>query len=237
MCKYLRVVFCFFVILTINKAYSEQNTNQVAQLVNQISTNNISATNATQASIIQISKYIVPENHAKIINKIFQENPIYTLRLQSSYKKALDIIVNANIIQETDVPKLKNDALKPVVAVFPVLHKKAFRFVNEPLFMSLLSPESKAKIMLITGNTNIKLEDVFKFEEYTKIPVGLKFLNCEEKDAPMFFDNFVKDKETLLETCKELIALFEPINNIFTDETKNKAFEFYKKLTGQTKTK
>jgi len=132
---------------------------------------------------------------------------------------------------------LKNDALKPVITVFPILHKKAFRFVNEPLFMSLLSPESKAKIILASNSANIKLEAVFKFEEISKIPVGLKFLNCEEKDAPMFFDNFVKNKETLLEICKELIALFEPINNIFTEETTKKAFELYKKLTGQTKIK
>ena len=237
MYKYLRVVFCFFIILNINKIYCEQNTNQVAQLVNQISTNNIPTAITDQITTIQTSKYIVPENHAKIINKIFQENPIYTLRLQSSYKKSLDIVLTADAISEADVPKLKNDALKPVITVFPILHKKAFRFVNEPLFMSLLSPESKAKIILASNSANIKLEAVFKFEEISKIPVGLKFLNCEEKDAPMFFDNFVKNKETLLEICKELIALFEPINNIFTEETTKKAFELYKKLTGQTKIK
>ncbi|MBU4269661.1 hypothetical protein KJ644_04440 [Candidatus Dependentiae bacterium] len=224
MFKYLKTIFCFFIVLGLKNI----NCMQAQQSIKNIATNN---------SIIQNSKYIVPENHAKIIDKIFGENPIYTLRLQSSYKELQKIVENINSIQELDVPKLKNGALKPVITVFPVLHKRAFRFVNEPLFMSLLSAESKAKIMLSVNTANIKLEDVFKFEADANIPVGLKFLNCLEKDAPMFFENFIKDKATLLQVCTELIALFEPINNILTDETKNKAVEFYRKLMEQNKTK
>lgn len=181
--------------------------------------------------------YTFPENHIKLINTIFQEVPIYTLRLQSSYKKALTIISQENDIKETDIENLKATVLNPVKQLFTALHRKAFRFIIEPFIVSLLDKESETIIIEKTSvekinikNQKIKLEDVFKHMEIDKIPVGLKFLNSDEKECPDFFYNYVQNKETLLKACKELIALFEPINKILTEETKKKAVDYYKSI-------
>ncbi|KKP24242.1 MAG: hypothetical protein SZ59_C0002G0088 [candidate division TM6 bacterium GW2011_GWF2_28_16] len=185
----------------------------------------------------QLAVYNFPENHAKLLNQIFLDNPIYTLKLQSSYKKAQTIILKKNEIKDTEIESLKNELLKPVDYILPVLHKKVFRFITEPLLLALLSLESKQFVLEKSQSKELTLENIFKYLDLEKIPASLQFLNTDEKEAGTFFDKFIKNKTSLLIVCQEFTSFFESINNTFTDETKNKAIEFYKKLIEQSKNK
>lgn len=220
--KIINFIFLLFVSFVVAKAQEiqTQNAQEKAQEIQEVK--NI---------------YTFPINHAILLNKLFLDNPIYTLKLQSSYKKAQNIILKENEIKEADITLLKNELLKPVENILPVLHKKLFRFITEPLFISLLGLDAKNIVLEKTQNKDVTLENIFKYLDLEKIPASVQFLNADEKLADTFFDNFIKDKKSLLIVCQEFTSFFESINNTFTDETKNKAVEFYKKLTEQIKNK
>lgn len=188
---------------------------------------------------------LIQEGHVNLINVIFQEAPAYTLKLQSAFQKVQKILLEFNteiktkkLINKEDekilIAQLKIDILKPVEQLAPLLHKKGYRFLNEPLFIELsLEEETKEAIKTKIKKSNLSLDDIYQNIEENQIPLALKFLKSDEKTSQSFFSDFIVDRETLIETCKELEKLLGPLNKILTDQTKQKAIEFYKNLVAK----
>lgn len=203
-------------------------------------------------NIIQKKADLISESHQNLINVIFQETPIYTLKMQSIYKKTKQILKELNdskkleskinlkdkveIVDKNRVETLKLEILKSVEHIIPLLHRKAYRFLNEPLFVELLLDEDvKEKIKRKTKKDKVTIDDINKNLSKEEIPVGIKFLNAESKKASTFFFDYVQDKDTLLNCVSEFDKLFGPFNRILTDETKQKAVDFYKELIAKSK--
>lgn len=196
---------------------------------------------------------LIPESHKNLINIIFTEVPLYTLKTQSAYKKAQQILKELDPQTKNDIDKFnkkyntqekinalvvkyRDEIVRPVKDVFPLLHLKEYRFINEPLFINILIEEkTQNEIKLKTKKNNVSLEDIYAHINEKDIPLGLKFLKVDEKAAQTFFKDFIIDKETLITCCKEFDTLFGPFNKILTQKTKNNAVKYYKKLMSKKK--
>jgi hypothetical protein len=204
--------------------------------------------------VIQNKADLISESHQNLINIIFQEAPIYTLKLQGAYKKTQQILKELNdakelelksslknkteVVDKDKVEVLKLEILKPIEQLIPLLHRKAYRFLNEPLFVELLLDEDvKDKIKSKTRSDKVTVEDINKILSENEIPVGIKFLNTDSKKASTFFFDYIQDKDTLLNCASEFDKLFGPFNRILTEETKQKAVNFYKELIAKAKKK
>ncbi len=234
-----RQIIVLFIILFFSQtdilAILQTNNSTTDTQQNNSSNNDFNSILENKSKLI----YTIPESHSRLINKIFKDNLIYMLRLQSSYKNSKIILTKKDNIKEAEVEKFKQEMLKPVKDIFPLLHKKIFRFINEPLFISLLSQNLIDKIKNTAANKNIiieniKLEDASKYLDKEEMPACLIFLNTDAREIDGFFEKYIHDKDSLLKVCEELIQLFGSLNKTFTEETKNGAKEFYKKLIEQS---
>ena len=198
---------------------------------------------------------LIPISHINLINMIFMEAPIYTLKTQGAYKKAQqilkildpqtkDLIVKFNKQYNTQekinalIVKYREEIVRPVKNLFPLLHLQEYRFINEPLFINILIEEkTQNEIKSKTKKNKVSLEDIYKHIDKKDIPIGLKFLKTDTKAAQTFFKDFIIDKETLITCCKEFDILFGPFNKILTQETKNNAVKYYKELINKKRRK
>lgn len=191
---------------------------------------------------------LIPASHINLINMIFMEAPLYTLKTQAAYKKSQQILKELDLKTDSEIKafnknynteeKIKTlvsqrqeEILKPVRELFPLLHLKEYRFINEPLFINMLIEEkTQNEIKLKTKKNKISIEDIYEYIDLKDIPIGLKFLNSSKEKAQTFFKDYIIDKETLITCCEEFTALFGPFNKILTKKTKDNAVQYYKAL-------
>ncbi len=216
----------------------------------QITQAQISEQNTSNEKETEIEKKIrlIPTSHINLINMIFMEAPLYTLKIQAAYRKSQQILKEFDLQTDSEIKafnkkyntkeKIKalvsqrqEDILKPVKELFPLLHLKEYRFINEPLFVNMLIEEkTQNEIKLKTKKDKVSIEDIYKYMNLKDIPIGLKFLNSNKEKAQTFFKDYIIDKETLITCCGEFTALFGPFNKILTQKTKDNAVQYYKAL-------